>query len=316
MKRFLSFFKNSLALLLVILTSIFMILYIVLNVSERLISRQNIIDTVKSVDIVDLIGEENKQEIYSILEKANVPTEYIDIIMEDEKIKEEIGEYVSLSLEYMLFEDKKMPVIDEKEITDILITSFDRVIEEAEKYNVEVDNYISKEEQELIHEKIEYYVPEVVEKISVAQDFIEDNVSQSPGFNEVNEKIKQIKKAIDIVELIYSYKNLLLVGVFVPLVLIILLKWRKFRFVKWLAFPFIFVAAFLKVIYEIIPYLLDTKMPSEFYRVEAIIEPSINKFLSGINDWVIFCFVIGVCLVLIQVVISLYIRNKEEKIVL
>lgn len=316
MKRFLSFFKNSLALLLVILTSIFMILYIGLNVSEKLFSRQNIIDTVKSVDIVDLIGEENKQEIYSILEKANIPTEYIDVIMEDERIKEEIGEYVSLSLEYMLFEDKKMPVIDEKEITGILITSFDRVIEEAEKYNIEVGNYISKEEQELIHKEIENYVPQVVEKISVAQDFIEDKVSQSSGFNEANEKIKQIKKAIDIVELIYSYKNFLLVGVIVPLLLIVLIKREKFRFIKWLAFPFLFVALFLRVIYEFIPYLLNSKMPSEFYKVETIVKPSISKFLSGINDSVLICFVIGLCLVLVQLGISLYIRNKEEKIVL
>lgn len=316
MKKIISFLKNVCSLVLVVFASVFMILYVVLNVSEKLISKQNIIDTVKSIDIVDLIGEENKQEIYSILEQANIPTEYIDAIIEDEKIKEQIGEYVSHSLEYMLFEKKEIPIIDEKEITDILIASFDRVVEEAENYDVEVDNYISKEEQELIHANIEYYVPQVVEKISVAQNFIENKLSQSSEFNELSEKIKQIKKAIDIIELIYSYKNILLIGVTVPLVITVLIKRKKFRFIKWVALPFIFVALFLKVIYEVVPYLLKSKMPSDFYKVETFFEPSINGFLLGINDSMLLCFVIGVCLVLVQIGISWYINNKEEKIVI
>ena len=312
MKRFLNIMKTILSLLLGIISFVFIVAYTMLNVTENLMSKENIVNAVKNIDIVELIGEDKKQEVYAILEKADIPTEYIDVMLEDEEVKETLGEYIALSFEYVM-SNEEIPEIDENEVTEVLITSFDKVIEEAENHEIEVNTYISEEKQEKIHEKIEYYVPEVVEQIPAVEEFIQNQIDQNSTLTEAKENMAKIEQVIDNIQMIYSYKNLLLIGIILPLVLIIFMKYKNFRFIKWIAFPFLMVAALLKLIYMVIPYVLESQMPSEFSKVEPIIEPTIEAFLSGINQTTLLCFIIGMSLVVIQIAISLYIKKERKK---
>ena len=129
--------KIILSLLLGIISLILILAYTILNVTENLISKDNIVNTVKNIDIVELIGEDKKQEIYSSLEKADIPTEYIDVMLEDEELKETLGEYIALSFEYVI-SNREIPNIDENKVTEVLIASFDRVIEEAENIRMKL----------------------------------------------------------------------------------------------------------------------------------------------------------------------------------
>ena len=316
MKTFLNLIKTTISLILGIVSFIFIILYTMLNTTENLISKENIVNTIKNIDIVEIIGEDNKQEVYAILEKAEIPTEYIDVMLEDEKLKETVGEYVALSFEYVL-SDKEIPAIDEEELTNALLESFDKVIDEAENHQIEVSTYLSTKDQELIREKIKYYVPEVVAQIPAAQEFIENQISQDENLLEAQRKLEEFNQMIDKIQVIYSYKNMLLIGALLPLLFIIFMKYKKFNFIKWLSFPFVFAAGFLKLIHMFIPYVIDNELSTEASEILHIIEPSIETFLSGINQAFTNCLIVGILFIIIQVVVSLYLKKREkEKIVL
>lgn len=312
MKKNLNIIKIILSLLLGIVSFVFILAYTMLNVTENLVSKENIINTIKNINIVELIGEDKKQEVYNALEKADIPTEYIDAMLEDEELKETLGEYMALSFEYVISNEKN-PEIDENEVTEILISSFDRVVEEAENYEIEVNTYLSEEKQEKIHEKIEYSVPEIVAQIPAVEEFIETQISKNSNLTEAKEKIEKMNQVIDQIQIIYSYKNVVLIGIILPFILIIFMQYKKFKFIKWIAFPFLLTTIFFKSIHMLVPYVLEFRMPSEFSSFESIIEPSIQTFLSDINEIAILCFIIGISLLSIQIVISLCIKKKKEQ---
>lgn len=313
MKLFFSFFKNVLVLFLGLLVSIFIVVFTFLNTTKDIFSKNNIVNTIKGIDIVELVGDDAKQEFYSILEKAEIPTEYIDVMLEDESLKETVGTYVATSLDFML-SGRDIPKIDESEITNVLIKSFDKVIEEAKNHQIEVDTYISKEKQDKIHEKIEYYVPEVISQIPVAEDFIKDKINENSDLVEAKRQIKQVEQLIDNIQMVYSYKDILLIVILIFMMLIVVIKFKEFKFVKWLIFPLILSASILKIVCVVVPYLMDNYMPSELVKLNSIINPSIQVLLSGINVTVIICFAISICLFIVQIIIYLY--RRREKIVL
>lgn len=314
MKLFLGFLKNISALFLGIIVCIFIVIYTFLNTTKELLSKDNIINTVKNVDIVEFIGEDTKQELYRVLEKTEIPTEYIDVMLEDQHLKETVGSYVASSLDFLL-SDKEVPKIDENEVTNVLITSFDKVIEEAEKHQIEVQTYISKEKQDKIHEKIEYYVPEVIAQIPVAEEFIKDKINENSDLVEAKRQIEQVEQLIDNIQMVYSYKDILLIVILILMMLIVAIKFKEFKFIKWLIFPLILSASILKFVCVVVPYLMDNYMPSELVKLNSIINPSIQTLLSGINSAVIICFIISICLFIVQIVICLY-KRRQEKIVL
>lgn len=303
--------KIILSLLLGIISLILILAYTILNVTENLISKDNIVNTVKNIDIAELIGEDKKQEIYSSLEKADIPTEYIDVMLEDEELKETLGEYMALSFEYVI-SNREIPNIDENKVTEVLIASFDRVIEEAENHEITVNTYIPEEKQEKIHEKIEYYVPEVASRIPAIEEFIETQISKNSNLTEAKEKIEKMNLLIDKIKIIYLYKNILIIGIILPLIFIIIMKYKKFRFVKWIAFPFLMAALLLKALYIFVPYVLVSQVSNELSKVEYIIEPTVETFLVGINEAILLYFIIGMSLTIIQIAISLYDKKENE----
>ena len=161
MKKFL---KSLLVILVMILTIISLFAYTVIDSTEVFFSEENITDMIKRIDITEILGEEVKNKIYETLEKTGMPSEYADYVLESDEFKEYVGQYISEGIEYVIY-DKELPKLDEKETTEMLVASFNIVIEKANQNGIVVDQYITKEEQAKIVEKIEVYTPEVIEKI-------------------------------------------------------------------------------------------------------------------------------------------------------
>lgn len=285
--------------------------YSILTASEEIFQEENIINTIKNIDIVELIGEEKKQEIYDILEKTEIPTEYIDAMLEDEQLKEKIGEYVVSSMNY-LGSLEEAPALDATEVTNLLITTFDRVVGEAESYGIEVDSYISEEKQEVIHEKIEYYVPEIIEEIPEIQTVVEEKLNESSEYQEFETKMNQFKEFMNIVNKIYEYKLVLLLATIIPFGIIIIMKWKKFKFVKWFIFPVLFMSIGLKLVTYILPSIIDKVLTGNLSKMESIISPSIDVIISNMNNLAVTYFEISVAILLIQVGITIYKKTQES----
>jgi len=311
--NFIEAVKIIFSIVFVCISTSFLFGYSILETSEAIFKEENIVNTIKNIDIVELIGEEKKQEIYAILEKAEIPTEYIDAMLEDEELKEQIGKYVVSSMNY-LQSLEEMPEVDAEEVTNLLTKTFDRVIEEAENHNIEVSTYISKEKQNIIHEKIEYYVPEIIEKIPEIQKAIEDKIYGSSEYQELQSKIKQFEEYMNIINKIYEYKWILLVITIIPLMIIVIMKWKGFKFIKWLAFPPILVATLLKVVTLVTPIAITEILTNEGEKLKSIVSPSIELLLSNMNSLIITYFEVGLAIILIQIGVTIYkntLKNGE-----
>lgn len=304
------FFRSVFLWIFVFITCICMLGYTLLNTTENLLSKENIVNTIKNIDIVQLLGEEHKQEIYDVLKKADIPTEYIDSMLEDEQLKETIGEYTALSLDYLLT-DKKPPTIDEIEITNILINSFDEALKEAEQHN-ELSAYITEERKEQIHEKIEYYVPEVVDKIPEVEEFIENQMAENSTLADAKQQMEDFEQMLDKIQMIYSYKSVLLIGIIVSMLFIILIKCKEFRFFKWLAYPCIITAVIVGVMNYYVPVVLNKYMPSELSMIESIIIPTIETFLSNLKQATWFYGVLGIIFILAQMWVVVYKKYRQK----
>lgn len=311
--NFIESIKIIFSIVFVCISTSFLFGYSILETSEDIFKEENIVNTIKNIDIVELIGEEKKQEIYAILEKAEIPMEYIDAMLEDEELKEQIGKYAVSSMKH-LQSLEKMPEVDAEEATNLLTKTFDKVIVEAENHNIEVDTYISKEKQNIIHEKIEYYVPEIIEKIPEIQTAIENKIYGSSEYQKLQSKIKQIEKYMNIINKIYEYKWILLVITIIPLIIIVIMKWKDFKFIKWLALPPIFVVALLKVTTLIIPIAIAEILTNEGEKLKSIISPSIELLLSNMNGLMVIYFEVGLAIILIQIGVTIYknaLKNGE-----
>lgn len=283
--------------------------YSILETTEDLLKEENIISTIKSIDIIDFVGKDNIEEIYSILEKAKIPTEYIDLMLEDEDLKEQIGKYAIKTIEYVTsLED--MPEIKEDEVSEFLITTFDKVIIEVENHNINVSTYITKEEQQKIHEEINHYVPEIIENIPEIEKLIEEKIYGSDEYKEIEKKKEQIEKVITIIKQIYEYKWLLLVLTIIPIGLIIIIKRKELKFIKWLSLPPLCVATILRIIIEIMPLIIDEMITEE--KLKMIIAPSLELLSINMRNLSNLYFELGLAIIIIQIGVTIYKRTQKN----
>lgn len=311
MKKFglviLSIVKYICVFIFIIISFVFMGSYSILESTKQFVSEDNLTNMIKNIDIIEIIGNERKQELYDVLEKTGIPTEYADLMFEDDTLKEYIGSYAATSIGYLVGTEE-LPKIDEKEITDVLIESFDRVIEEAENHDIQVATYIPENQQEQIRTEIKHYVPEFVDKIPEAEEFIENKINENEKLSDTKRKLEQAELYMKRFQMVYRNRAILLVGAAVAMGLIILLKRKKLGFFKWIAIPFILVFTLFKSMHFVIDQILLKKIPSDLSMFSSITD----SFLSLIDGKALIYLIIGVILILIQVIVFIYRKYVKE----
>ena len=309
----LKFIKNTFIIIFVTFLTLLSIIglfsYSILKTTEDLLKEENVISTIKNVDIVDLIGENNIQEIYSILEKTEIPTEYIDLILEDEDLKEQIGKYAVNTIKYIITTEE-MPEIKEQEVSEFLITTFDKIILEVENHNINVSTYITKEDQQKIHEEINYHVPEIIEKLPEIEKKLEEKIYGSSEYKELQKKKEQLEKEVNIVKLIYEYKWILLVLTLIPIGLIVTIKRKELKFIKWLLVPPLWVAIMLRMSIEIIPLLINKILLEE--KLKMLITPSLELLSLNMKNLSNLYFEVSLALIIIQIGVIIYKRTENN----
>lgn len=279
-----------------------------------MISTDIVTDLVKQIDFKELMGEQVQAEISSVLERTGIPNEYVDYVLENQELKEYMGIYIAEGLDYILYE-KEPPVISEKEITKLLSNSFDQVITELENHNIEVSTHLTKEQQDEIHEKIEVYVPKIVEKIPEVESLIEDKVSENEQVQEARKKLEQLREMNEKVQFVYQMQPTILMLAILQLALIIVIKHKKFRFIKWLFLPFTALAVILRMFYEKVPPLVQQHYPEEMGFLKAFIDRTLNSIFEIWKDGTQLYFILAILLVIFQVtVIGIHIyQNRRRK---
>lgn len=314
MKTIGRFFVQVLVLILVVTTCVSFLALTMLQSTKKLVSTQTIVEMVKQADFKELMGDRIQNEINGILEKTGIPNEYIDYILENDELKEYMGTYIAEGVEYILYE-KEPPVIAEQDLVTLFSNSFDQVVTELENHKIEVSTVLTKEQQQQIHEKIEEYVPEIVEKIPDVEAFIEEKLEGNKEVQEIKQQLEELKKLIANLEMVYDWIPLLSLSILFQIVLIGLLKWRRFHFFKWIALIFFANFVGLEILLQKVPQLVEQHYPAELNFVREFMNYCFTSIYQIWEQNKTICLVIAVIAMLLQITtfgIHLY-KNRRQK---
>ncbi len=301
-----------LILILMVISFISMITVSLINSTEKYLSRENITATIKQMSFKDIVGDKVNKELNNILTELGIPNEYVDKVLESGEIKEFLGNYTASGIEYILY-DKKIETPSVDEITNTLLDSFDYIVKEAENNNINVQEYLSKEDQEEIKKEIKNNASKIAEKLPDAEKLLENVIMQNEEMANAKEKLDQVRNVLDKVQMIFKYKFVLYIVILVSLALIVLLRLKHLKFIKYLMIPFTLTGGLLFVIYKELPILINKYYPKELNMIKPYLESSLTNVYALIKTYSILCLVVLLILIVVQVIVLIYYKKQEDK---
>ncbi len=214
MKMLLKVLAKILSTLLSIVLLLGICTYLVLTISVKVVTKDNVKELVKYSNINEVLDSGFSNAFYSIANDNNIDSGIIDGIVNSVEFKELIGEYTG-SLVENVFYNTEVKKVTSSEIVEIARQNLDRAANE-------MGYTLSKEQKESILSEVDKVSKEFIENAS-----LEDNLS--------SETLNNIK----IVRTIFSDKIriLVLVTILVITALIIVLNWSIYKFAIWIGIP-------------------------------------------------------------------------------
>ena len=296
--------KNIVLFLFIIIATISIFVYVMLDTTKSLVEEDNIKNIIKEINIEELIGTETEDKIYEILEKTGMPKEYADYILKSSEFKEYVGKYTAEGIELIL-NHKEVKKLDKKETTDVIVSSWNQALEEAKKNNIDVEEYITEEEQNKIIDKIEESTPEIIDKVMDLENTIRTKIDRR-----YQDKIEKINNTLEMIRKIYNCQSLLKVFIIVEFIIILLLNIKKTF--KNIAFPFGINAFLLFTINFIIPIMMNHYYPVEFNFMKSIFEAIIHNLMFEWKNIGIIFVIVFILLIIIQIILNTALKKKPK----
>lgn len=205
---------------------------------------------------------------------------------------------------------KEIPTINEKDFSNILHETFDTVVKEVENNNVQMNEYLSGENQKKVHEKIDEYVPKIIEELPEAEDFISEKINENETISETQKEYYEMQKNIETFQNIYQKRNLFLISIIIIIIIIIALKWKNLRFIGWFIFLSILCSINFLLIAKIISFVFSNYLPSDNLALKNIMTPSIKLLEKSYLNAFIITFILTILLIGIKIGIMIYKRKK------
>lgn len=312
MKYVLNFFGSLFCFIIGTLVASLLFALTMMNSTEFLVKEDMVKNLVMDIEFKNLVGEESFDEITNSLEKSGIPKEYVNYVIENEEIKEYLGDYASKAVDYMLYE-KDLPVIDSKELTDLLIKSFDSVVASVNNNQINVDKKVTDKEVKKVHDSINKYVPKIVDQIPDVEGLVGEELKDNQDYQNSREQINQFTKILEDVKKGYSYKYVLVILIIVGLALILLIKFKSPKLLNWLWQPFITAAILCLFLAFEFQTLMNYFYPSELEFLRKFIEKNLNRMCDiWKRDGFIYLGII-ILLIVLKIVLTINKNKKENK---
>lgn len=298
--------RQFFTILFVITTFMSLLLLTLIGSTQLLFAKKNMIELVKQVDFRELIGYQVEDDIYQLLEQAGLPNQYVDYIIEDQNVREYIGTYLAVGME-SLFYGKEPAVIDSNELYNVLVKSMDQACIAFEADIME-EEHLTKQDQQRIHQKLEYYVPKIAEKIPSFETLLETKVIETTK----NKDLARMKLTIRTLQNFYQWKPILSIFILLQLFFIFILKIRSFKYIKWFMVPFLLTALALYYFKMQVPPLIAHYFPRNLVFMKDFIEQTMQTIYTSWNRTILICFSLFVLFLLLQFLIR-FVRTQQEQ---
>ena len=312
MKYILNFFGSLFCFIIGCIVASLLFALTIMNSTEFLVKEDLVKNLIMDIEVKDLVGEEEFEEITDSLEKSGIPKEYVNYVIENEDIKEYLGDYASSAVDYVLYE-KDLPVIDSKELTDLLIKSFDSIVASVNNNEIKIDKKVTDKDIKKVHESINKYVPKIIEKIPEVEELIGEELKDNKEYQQSREQINEFTRILEDTKKGYSYKYVLVIIILVGIALIILIKFKSSKLLNWLWQPFVTATILCLFLAFEFQTLMNYFYPSELEFLRKFIENNINRMCAvWRRDGFIYLGIV-IILIVLKIVLTINKNKKENK---
>lgn len=310
MKHVLNFFGSLCCFIIGFIVATLLFALSTMNSTEFLV-RDNIVkNLIVDIDVKDIVGEESYKKINDSLEKSGIPTEYVDYVIENEEVKEYLGEYASSAVDYVLYE-KEFPKIDEKKFTTLLINSFDAIVESVNKKEININKKVSEKDIKKVHEKIDKYVPKIIKEIPDVEKFVGEKLKENEEYQETRQNINKFTDGIAVVKKAYRQKYVLVISILVSLLFMALIKIKSPKLINWLWRPFVTACVLCTLVVVQCKTLINYFYPEQLNFIRKFVDNNINHICDIYRRDALIYLVIIIVLIVTKIVITI-IKNKKE----
>lgn len=305
-------------LLLAILTFICMIIlmmdivmFSLKKTSEQYLKEEKIKEIVENINVIDLFKDEEGKELEEFTQikdkivDSGIPKEAVDSFISSEPVNKYASDTINKAIDNVL-ENKQEKVIDSNSLNTFFENNIDNISKELQEKDVPKSEYLTKENQQKILNKIKEKTPYIEEKI----DEVSNKISEKLGLNYT----LKISKMINIFDLLYTkLLDLILIIVFIIFIMGICITRKSiYNSLKWIGITFILSSVILHCISFIIPklYKYIDKVPIGFNKM---IKSALEDSVKNINSYGLIYLIIGIIFIVINIVIYYILLKRENK---
>ena len=287
MKKILNFLGIIGSIILTLILTNLISSYVVILNLKSLVSENGLANTLKQADIVEMIetNEDStlKEDLNQLAESLNLTEEQFEQIINNDKVKEQVGKYISEVLSASL-SDKEVYLTKED-----IETFFNVAVDE---YNKISETKISEEDRK---ELIESFDEEMIGNMN--EEFASINLTETVA----PEYVEYIKLANSI---IFGNYSLIIMGLIIATIVLIALF--RFSYYKWM--PFVSVSTILNGITMLLIGILLFIVPLQELE---IISPIKNLIATRVLITSGILFAISIILIVLYNILK---KNKANTI--
>jgi len=285
MNKVLDIISKLCCLILSLILFFVILFFMLLNVSTKVINKENIIQIFSNLDI-EVINKNDFDNIYEEYELKETDKQIVYGVINSKEFKELLGKYFGNVTELILY-DKQNDKITRKEVMSIISNKMDYVANEN-GINLTYD------EKQTIINLLEGKINEIVETLSNEEEIL----------NEMTEKeISSIRFFFG-----KGFQTILLIVIVILVVLIMIFRWSFYRFAIWTGITTIISGVFFGGCASVLSSILKNEIGSQIpFQIIEMLDRNVFSIMTKTGLTVM---VIG----LVQVVYFYILKKGNENV--
>ena len=238
----------------------------VLLISENYFKEDTIKKIVSSVNIADLLKDEDGVEIPPVTElknelvNAGIPVEVFDKIVESDEIQTMMSSLLLTTTDYIIYDKEfNIPKINSDQIYVFVEDNIDDVVRIMQENNVPDSELLTEEKQTQILSTLKTELPVIEEDINEMLKEVETEIKSLDEYQKAQDYKNKLDNGLAIVRFIYSDTvKLILISIIIVLILLIMLSRRSvYRSLKWIGFSLLLAGGLMYMSGFLLPYIKE-----------------------------------------------------------
>lgn len=316
------FFLSIVTFILVIVLTVTIYVGNVLLISENYFKEDTIKQMVESINIVDLLKDEDGVEIAPITElknelvNAGIPAEVFDQIVESDEVQNLMSSLLLTTTDYIIYDKEfNIPKVNSEQIYIFVEENMDDVVKIMQENNVLDSELLTEQKQAEILSTLKTELPVIEEDINEMLKEVETEIKSLDEYKKAQDYKNKFDNGLAFVRFIYSDTvKLILISIIIVLILLIMLSRRSvYRSLKWIGFSLLLAGGLMYMSGFLLPYIKEifiSDIPSIFVNlINTIFDNMDSLFIR--NSMI--CLPIGLVLIGLNIIIYSINEKNENK---